>query len=87
MLTDLYQRKSALGQLGYEGLRFLSAGLFVFPIGLGVSALAHEVLGLSERLAGGIALITLLAVGFVASRRFVFRSSGASNFFEYSLSV
>jgi putative flippase GtrA len=77
MSVDFKQRNRAVSQLAREGVRFMAAGLFVFPIGLGVSALSHEVLGLSEQFAGGAALVTLLAIGFVAGRQFVFRSRHA----------
>ena len=68
--------RAELRHLAKQGLRFLGAGLITFPVGIGVSVLAHEILGLPEKVAAAVALSVLLILGFVLSRRFVFLSNG-----------
>ena len=60
----------------FEAIRFVGSGLLVFPIGLAVSALCHEVLGMREEFAALIALAALIVTNFIVSRKLVFRSSG-----------
>lgn len=67
--------QSPLARLTREGIRYIGAGLVVFPLGLGVSMLAHEVFGWSEQVAGAIAIVVLLAVGFYLGRSYVFHST------------
>lgn len=57
-----------------EGIRFVGSGLLVFPIGLLVSFLCHELLGWREEYAGFAAIAVLLLLNFVLARVFVFRS-------------
>jgi putative flippase GtrA len=59
-----------------ELLRFIGSGLLVFPVGLGVSALCHEVFGWRAEIAAAAAVGSLLLVNFVLGRAYVFRSSG-----------
>ena len=68
--------KNDLRILAKQGLRFLGAGLITFPVGIGVSALAHEVLGMPEKVAAALALVVLLVLGFLLSRQYVFLSNG-----------
>ena len=65
-----------LRNVAKQGLRFLGAGLITFPVGIGVSALAHEIIGMPEKVAAAVALSVLLVLGFVLSRRYVFLSNG-----------
>jgi putative flippase GtrA len=62
--------------MAVEILRFIGSGLVAFPVGLGVSALCHEVLGWSKEAATAAAFITLLLLNFALGRLFVFRSTG-----------
>jgi putative flippase GtrA len=57
-------------------LRFAGVGGITFAVGLAVTALSHELLGLPEQVGAGIALAVLLVLGFVLSRTFTFESSG-----------
>ena len=68
-------RRTKIRILANQGLRFLGVGFITFPVGIGVSALAHEILGLPERVAAAIALSVLLVLGFFLSRRYVFVSN------------
>lgn len=74
MVADTDSTQSLLTKLTGEGIRFVGAGLIMFPLGLGTSALVHEVLGFSEQIAGAAAIVVLLASGFYLGRGFVFRS-------------
>lgn len=58
----------------FEGVRFVGSGLLVFPIGLLVSFLCHELLGWREEYAGLAAIAVLLLLNFVLARVVVFRS-------------
>ena len=69
-------RRIGLRIVAKQGLRFLGAGLITFPVGIGVSALAHEILGMPEKVAAATALTVLLVLGFLLSRRYVFLSNG-----------
>jgi putative flippase GtrA len=59
-----------------ELFRFIGTGLLAFPIGLGVSALCHEVFGWREEIAAAAAVGTLLLINFALGRAYVFRSTG-----------
>jgi len=59
-----------------ELLRFIGAGLLTFPLGVGVSALCHEVFGWREQIAGAAGIGTLLLANFAFGRAYVFRSTG-----------
>jgi putative flippase GtrA len=59
-----------------EIFRFIGSGLIVFPLGLGLSAYCHEVLGWREELASAAGIAVLLLVNFATGRIFVFRSAG-----------
>ena len=59
-----------------QGLRYLGVGLVTFPVGVGVTVLAHEVLKLSEEMATSMALTVLLILGFILTREFTFKSKG-----------
>lgn len=72
------ERAKSLRELLPAALRFLGTGLVSFPLGLGVSALAHELIGWREEIAVACALAVLLVFNFIVSRRYVFRSSGSS---------
>lgn len=65
-----------LRHLAVEILRFIGSGLIAFPVGLGVSALCHEVFGWPEEAATGAAIGVLLLLNFALGRAFVFRSQG-----------
>ncbi len=56
-------------------VRFGLVGIVVFGVSLGLTALLHEVLGLSEELAFGITLVVVLVGGFTANRHLVFDAS------------
>jgi len=63
-------------------MRFIGSGLLVFPVGLGISALCHEVFGWRAEYAAAAAVGGLLLINFALSRVFVFRSTGR---FAYQL--
>lgn len=73
MATHSQQFRSVLA----EGTRFAVSGLISFPIGVGVSAFAHEMLGWSQQLSGAVAISVLLVFNFAVARAYTFRSSGA----------
>ena len=73
MPRHLQQFRSLLA----ESLRFALSGLVSFPLGVGVSAFSHEVLGWSGQLAGAAAISVLLVFNFTVARTYTFRSSGA----------
>ena len=60
-----------------QAIRFVGSGLVVFPVGLGVSALCHEVFGWRAEISTAVAIFVLLLINFVVGRLFVFRSSGS----------
>jgi len=57
-------------------IRFGLVGVVVFGVSLGLTALLHELLGMSEELAFGITLVVVLLGGFAANRYVVFDASG-----------
>jgi putative flippase GtrA len=59
-----------------EMARFVGSGLLAFPVGLGVSALCHEVFGWRVEFATAAAIGALLLINFGLGRVFVFRSTG-----------
>ncbi len=63
-------------QLIKQGVRFFGVGLITFPVGVGVTALCHEIFRLPEKFAAAIALTVLLVLGFILARRVVFISNG-----------
>jgi putative flippase GtrA len=65
-----------------ELFRFIGSGLLAFPVGLGVSALCHELLGWRQEYAAAAAVAVLLVINFGLSRIYVFRSTGS---FSYQL--
>lgn len=56
-------------------IRFGLVGVVIFGVALGLTALLHEALGLSEELAFGITLVVVLVGGFLANRHLVFNAS------------
>jgi putative flippase GtrA len=69
-------------RLVLELFRFIGSGLLAFPVGLGISALCHEVLGWRQEYAAAAAVSSLLLINFALSRVYVFRSTGR---FTYQL--
>ena len=59
-----------------EGARFLGTGLVLFPLGLGVSALLHDIVGLRPEAATAIAIGVMLLTGFVMARNYIFCAPG-----------
>jgi putative flippase GtrA len=64
----------SLRSVFYEAVRFVGMGFISFPLGLGISALCHEVLGWPEEIAVATAIGILLILNFFLSRIYVFRS-------------
>lgn len=64
-----------VGQL----FRFAQASVLSAGMSLGVPIALHEGLGISERIAVLIGLITALMVNFVVQRSYVFKSDGSAN--------
>jgi len=60
-------------------VRFGLVGVVVSAVSLGLTALMHEVLGMSEELAFGITLVVVLVGGFAANRHLVFDASGGDS--------
>jgi putative flippase GtrA len=56
--------------------RFVGVGVISYALGISLSALFHEVIGLQQRAAVGLSLGILLATNFWLARRFIFRSAG-----------
>jgi putative flippase GtrA len=63
-------------QIAGEAGRFVGYGLVSYALGIGLSALFREVIGLHEEVSVGLTLVILFLVNFWVARRFVFRSSG-----------
>lgn len=57
-------------------IRFAGVGILTFAVGIGVTALVHEVLRQPEELGAAISLVVLLFLGFFLSRNFTFSSTG-----------
>lgn len=57
-------------------LRFVVIGAVLVPCNLGLTAALHEIGGLPEETAFGIALLALFVAGFAANRHVVFEASG-----------
>lgn len=72
-LKDLHARSRPLLS---EASRFVGFGVVSYGLGLGLSALFREVIGLHEKVAVALTLAILLIFNFWLSRRFVFRSNG-----------
>jgi putative flippase GtrA len=69
---------SPLRKLGVETIRYAAVAAFSFCWILSVSALGAEVLGLPERLAVAIALVSALVINFTLLRVFVFPGQSAA---------
>lgn len=67
-----------LRELGGETVRYAAVSAFSFCWILSVSALGAEVVGLPERLAVAIALVSALVINFTLLRVFVFPGQSAS---------
>jgi len=63
-----------LRTLAEQGVRYLGVRLITFPVGVGVAALAHKVLQLTEELDVALDPIVLLMLGFAFNRRYTFKS-------------
>lgn len=57
-------------------IRFAGVGILTFGVGIGVTALVHEVLGMREEIGAATSLAVLLFLGFFLSRNFTFSSRG-----------
>lgn len=68
---------SPLRRLGAETLRYAAVSAFSFCWILSASAFGAEVLGLAERLAVAIALLSALVINFTLLRAFVFPGQSA----------
>lgn len=56
-------------------LRYLLQSGFVFTLNLGVTVAAHEWLGLPKNLAFALALVTVIATGFLSLKYFVYQAT------------
>ena len=72
--TVTMSRWTSLRALIQELMRFVGLGFISFPLGIGISALCHEVFGWHEEVAVAVSIAILIVVNFTLSRVYVFRS-------------
>lgn len=71
---------------GSSAVRYVASGLCGWAVGVGVTALAHDVLKLSVQVSFGLTLVVLFAFHFVANAYFVFRSgAGRDRLLRYAV--
>jgi len=69
-----------------EAARFVGGGLLSYALGIAISLLLREIVGLREEISVGIALVVLLVTNFWINRLYIFRASGAvtGQFFRFA---
>jgi putative flippase GtrA len=67
-----------MSRLGGEAARFIGLGVISYLLGIGLSALFREILGLSEEISVALSLAILIVVNFWLNKQFVFRAAGSS---------
>lgn len=67
-------RCSSLRSVFYEAARFVGVGFVSFPLGIGISAFCHEILGWRQEIAVATAIGVLILLNFALSRIYIFRS-------------